>query len=95
MTHIVPINAKLLSGDSGMLAERRLRESPYYFLKGLTCRFSAGVLTLCGTVPNQQLKPIAEAIVWRVPGVRAVVNQVEVVDPNRVPWTAPAARNAG
>lgn len=95
MTNIVPISTEFSSADSGVLAERRLRESPYYFLRGLTCRFSAGILTLCGTVPNQQLKPIAEAIVWRVPGVRAVVNRVEVVDPNCAPWTAPMVRNAG
>lgn len=64
-------------------AERRLRESPYYFLRTLHCRVDAGVLTLVGRVPYGQLKQFAEAIVLRVEGVRAVVNRVEVYDPQR------------
>jgi osmotically-inducible protein OsmY len=63
------------------LAQRRLRESPYYFLRALTCHFDRGVLTLRGTVPNQRLRGIAERIVARVEGVHAIDNHVEVQDP--------------
>ncbi len=67
----------------GQAAERRLRESPYYFLRALRCQVDAGVLTLIGRVPHGQLKEFAEAIVARVEGVQAVVNRVEVYDPLR------------
>ncbi len=78
------------------IAEQRLRQSPYFFLKALRCRFDAGVLTLVGRVPYRQLRHVAEVIVARVDGVEQVVNQVEVIDPaGRVPNGAPAARNAG
>lgn len=65
-------------------AERRLRESPYYFLRTVRCRFDAGVLTLVGRVPFGQLKQFAENIVLRVEGVQHVVNHVEIYDPQRV-----------
>ena len=53
----------------GQLAQRRLRESPYFFLKSLECHFADGVLTLRGRVPYAPLKKFAEAIVWRIDGV--------------------------
>jgi osmotically-inducible protein OsmY len=76
-------------------AELRLRQSPYFYLKGLQCRFDAGVLTLCGRVPYRQLKHLAEAIVSRVEGVQRVANEVEVVDPTWSASAAPRARSAG
>jgi BON domain len=82
-------------GDIGELAERRLRESPYFFLKKLRCDFNGGVLTLWGRVPHRQLKQFAEAIVSRIEGVEQIVNRVEVFDPVAGPIAAPAARNAG
>ncbi len=72
-------DAETISQD----AERRLRESPYYFLKGLRCTVDGGVLTLVGRVPYGPLKRFAETIVGRVHGVREVVNRVEVYDPQR------------
>jgi osmotically-inducible protein OsmY len=75
-------------------AERRLRESPYYFLKQIRCQFDAGVLTLRGTVPLWQLRQFAEAIVARVEGVRKIENQVEVFDPLLEPIGVRAARSA-
>ncbi len=73
-----------LDGETiGQTAERRLHESPYYFLRTLHCRVDGGVLTLAGRVPHSQLRPIAEAIVSRVEGVHTVVNCVEVYDPQR------------
>jgi osmotically-inducible protein OsmY len=76
-------------------AERLLRESPYFFLKNLSCRFEAGVVTLRGRVPYGQLKQFAESIVCRIDGVREVINRVEVFDPAHGQLTARAARNAG
>lgn len=64
-------------------AERRLRESPYYFLRTIRCRCHNGVVTLVGRVPYGQLRQFAEAIVLRIEGVRYVENQLEVYDPQR------------
>ncbi len=77
------------------LAERRLHESPYFFLKRINCDFERGRLTLRGTVPMWQLKQIAESIVARVDGVRQVVNEVEVFDPMLMPVSGRAVRSAG
>ena len=80
---ILSLQTTLDAEAIGQAAERRLRESPYYFLRALRCRVDSGVLTLVGRVPYGQLKQFAEAIVSRVDGVRAVVNRVEVYDPQR------------
>ena len=67
--------------DLGALAEQRLKESPYFFLRGVRCEFKAGALVLRGSVPYQQLRQFAEAIVARIDGVDEIVNYVTVVDP--------------
>jgi osmotically-inducible protein OsmY len=67
--------------DAGQLAERLLRESPYYFLRQLKCHYLDGILTLRGRVPFHQLVTCAETIVSRVDGVEAVVNCLEVGEP--------------
>jgi osmotically-inducible protein OsmY len=77
------------------IAQRKLRESPYYFLKNLTCDYDDGVLTLRGRVPIGPLKQLAESIVCRVDGVQEVVNRVEVVDPTLGHARHQAVRNAG
>ncbi|MBI3838244.1 MAG: BON domain-containing protein [Planctomycetia bacterium] len=83
------------SAGIGDLAERRLRESPYFFLKNLRCEFNSGVLILRGGVPYRQLKQFAESIVSRIEGVEEIVNRVEVFDPVTGLISAPAVRNAG
>jgi|GWRWMinimDraft_6_1066014.scaffolds.fasta_scaffold241239_1 osmotically-inducible protein OsmY len=80
---ILSLQTNLDAETIGAAAERRLRESPYYFLRALRCRVDGGVVTLIGRVPYGQLRQFAEAIVLRVEGVRAVVNRVEVYDPQR------------
>jgi len=80
---ILSLQTNLDAEAIGQAAERRLRESPYYFLRTLRCRVDAGVLTLIGRVPYGQLKQFAEAIVARVEGVHVVINRVEVYDPQR------------
>jgi osmotically-inducible protein OsmY len=66
------------------LAEGRLRESPYFFLKSVRCRLEDGRLTLEGRVPFSPLRKFAESIVARVDGVREIDNRIEVYDPELV-----------
>ncbi len=70
-----------IAPSMGELAELRLRESPYYFFRVLTCHADRGVLTLRGTVPHHRLRAIAERIVARVDGVQTINNQIEIRDP--------------
>jgi osmotically-inducible protein OsmY len=90
---ILPLTSAYCASNVAELAERRLRESPYFFLRRVRCRFDAGVLTLEGTVPLWQLRQFAEAIVARVEGVRRIDNQVDVFDPV-MPSGAAAVRSA-
>ena len=92
---ILSFRRKLDSATIVEAAHRRLRGSPYFFLKGVSCRVDGGVLTLRGRVPFKPLKQFAESIVSRVEGVREVVNRIEVYDPQRTYVSAQAARNAG
>lgn len=62
--------------------QRRLRESPYYFLRALTCHIDRGVLTIQGTVPHRRLRDIAESIAARHEGVLMIDNQIEIHDPS-------------
>jgi osmotically-inducible protein OsmY len=76
---LTPSNPSLV----GELAERRLRESAYFFLKSLTCQYDRGTLTIRGRVPHDRLREFAESIVARVEGVSSINNQIEVYDPAR------------
>jgi osmotically-inducible protein OsmY len=91
---ILPIT-KGASGDLSELAERKLRESPYFFLRTLRCQCEDGILTLRGRVPYRQLRQFAESIVSRVDGVREVINRIEIIDPGFEATGARAARTAG
>jgi len=77
---ILPLEA-VAAPDVAETAQRRLRESAYFYLRSLSCEVARGVLTLRGTVPWEQLRRQAERIVARVPGVDEVINCVEVVSP--------------
>lgn len=91
---ILPLSTPVTAEEVCQSALRKLRDSPYFFLKQLDCRFQDGRLTLRGSVPYVQLRSIAESIVSRVPGVEEVVNRIDVVDPV-LGTTARAVRNAG
>ena len=95
MTKILPITTELGAAGIAEIAQQRLRQSPYFFLKHLRCHFDSGVLTLGGRVPYRQLKQFAESIVSRVEGVEHVANHVEVIDPLVGPVEVPRARSAG
>jgi hypothetical protein len=77
---ILPLPAQA-PANVGALAQQKLHKSPYYFLKRVSCEYHEGVLTLRGRVPFARLKDCAESIVWRVDGIEAVVNCLEVGDP--------------
>ena len=83
--HDIPVVLSMAAAGTstgvGEMAEQRLRKSPYFYLKGLSCQYARGVLTLRGTVPWGELAHVAESIVARVPGVDEVVNCVEVIGP--------------
>lgn len=96
MSEVPTLKFTVNTATPAEIAEQRLRQSPYFYLKSLRCRYASGVLTLQGRVPYRQLRQLAEAIVARVDGVELVANEVEVVEPGYYgPTSAPAARNAG
>jgi osmotically-inducible protein OsmY len=68
------------------LAETRLQRSSYLALRGVSCGWEAGVLTLRGRLPSYYLKQVAQAAVAQVGGVERVENRIEVVAPD---WAAP------
>jgi osmotically-inducible protein OsmY len=80
---ILSFRKKLDSDSIVHSAERQLHESPYFFLRDVSCRVDRGVLTLRGRVPFSPLKRFAESIVLRVEGVQSVVNEIEVYNPAR------------
>jgi len=79
--------AKQLGSDSspdfglGELAESRLRSNSYLALKNVSCDCQAGVLVLRGRLPTYYLKQVATAVVAGLPGVRHIVNQIDVGAP--------------
>jgi osmotically-inducible protein OsmY len=60
------------------LAQATLRRSAYVELRGLSCDFSGGILTLRGLVPSYYLKQHAQEIAASIPGVIKINNHVEV-----------------
>jgi osmotically-inducible protein OsmY len=62
----------------GELAESRLRGNSYLALKNITCQYQDGTLVMRGRVPSYYLKQVACAAVAGLPGVRRIVNQIDV-----------------
>lgn len=61
-------------------ARARLRNHPYPVIQRLSCECNdRGVLVLRGRLPSYYLKQLAQTAVARVPGVKEVDNQAEVV----------------
>jgi hypothetical protein len=80
------------------LAEGCLRRNPYLALKNVSCDCPDGVLVLRGCVPTYHLKQVAQEAVAHLEGVRAVDNQIVVVQaavpealPDEVPGCVPGA----
>src|SRR5258708_7210548 len=70
------------------LARERLDGGGYMTLKDVECEFSEGEARLCGRLPSYHLKQLAQEIVARIDGVRAVLNQIEVIRPTKHPQNA-------
>jgi osmotically-inducible protein OsmY len=61
--------------------QRRLRESPYYYLRTIQCACDEGAVTLRGRVPSFYLKQTVQSVVEKVDGVHQVINLVDVTYP--------------
>lgn len=59
--------------QTALMNDDRLRDSAIEVLD------SNGVITLRGTVPTREARDRAEAIVRGVPGVKSVINEIDVV----------------
>ena len=66
--------------DAGVaeLGRARLAACPYHVLKTVLCEFQHGVLTLRGRLPTFFHKQMAQEAVGGMPGVRQIVNHIEV-----------------
>jgi osmotically-inducible protein OsmY len=75
---------------AALLADPRIEEIPIEVIA------DRGTITLKGVVPSQEVKRAAEAITRRVPGVVAVINELEIrhkepeLGPEGSPGGAPA-----
>ena len=59
-------------------AGARLRCSAYRDVRGVTCEFHEGVLTLRGRVPSYYMKQIAQSLVLGMDGAEEINNRLEV-----------------
>ncbi|MFC1597030.1 BON domain-containing protein [Planctomycetota bacterium] len=59
-------------------AGARLRCSAYGDIRGVTCEFHEGVLTLRGRVPSYYMKQIAQSLVLGMEGAEEINNRLEV-----------------
>jgi hypothetical protein len=68
-------------------AESRLRDSPYFALRMVSCESRNGVLVLRGCLPTYYLKQLAQATVVRGQGApTTVLNEIEVTGSGRHAW---------
>lgn len=83
--HQTPCPEKFLRYEAVVAshAEMGLRRSSYRELRGISCYFHEGVLTLRGRLPSYYLKQVAQTLVVRTVAHCAVVNRIEVVDRSR------------
>lgn len=75
--------AKLVDCETARSVRAQFRDSGYYFLRALTCHCHQGTLVLRGWLPTYYLKQVARTLAARVPGVRAVVDEIEIAEPER------------
>lgn len=62
------------------MVESQMRKSGYYELRGVSCDFHEGVLTLRGTVDSYYLKQLAQSLVFHLKGVQELSNRLEVIE---------------
>ena len=71
------------SNSVAVAAQGCLRASGYFEVRILTCEHHEGVLLLRGQVSLWHHKQLAQEAVRHMPGVKAVINVVDVVAPNQ------------
>lgn len=59
-------------------AKERLRNSPYFPLRKISCECEWGVLSLRGRLPSFYHKQLAQQAVSDVEGVSQIINEIEV-----------------
>lgn len=69
-------------------ARRRLAESAYAPLRGISCEYREGRLILVGSVPSYFLKQVAQTLVSDLANTRTVINQINVRSRSRGNATA-------
>ena len=67
-------------------AQRRLRSSSSYALRGVACEFQSGVLSLRGLLPSFYHKQRAEELLQHIEGVQRIDNQIAVADADSSTW---------
>ena len=77
----LPTMERTSSHELASAARKRLRNTSYYSIRGLTCECDdRGILYLRGPLPSYYQKQLAQEAVSDVPGIRRIVNQAEVSD---------------
>lgn len=66
------------AADIEEFAKIRLQHSPYRAIRRIRCSFQDGVLTLHGQVPTYHYKQLAQTAICDIPGVRQIVNAIDV-----------------
>jgi len=64
--------------DIEEVARVRLQHSAYRAIRRVNCMFSGGILTLTGQLPTYHYKQLAQAAVVEIPGVRQIINDINV-----------------
>ena len=62
------------------MVQSRMDRSGYCELRGVSCSFHEGVLTLRGHVPSYYLKQLAQSLAFDLEGVQELNNRLEVVE---------------
>ena len=70
------------NGDLAAAARARVASSTYRGVRSVSCECHNGVLVLRGWVSSFHQKQMAQEAVRNLPGIREVVNFVQVVQPN-------------
>jgi osmotically-inducible protein OsmY len=76
-----PTMERTSSHELAGAALKRLRNTSYHSIRGLTCECDdRGILYLRGPLPSYYQKQLAQEAVSDLPGIRKIVNHAEVID---------------
>jgi osmotically-inducible protein OsmY len=74
--------------------DARLAGSWYSAIRQLDWQFHEGEVLLRGTLPSYYLKQVAQALILSIPGVKTVLNSVEVLPRDQRDRRRPDVRNS-